>query len=71
LKELARVGRERFDIAALTFGVERVERERRLAGAGEAGDHHQLVARNVGGDVLQVVRARAPDPDEVGTLYAR
>ena len=43
LEELARVGRERFDVAALAFGVDGVEDERRLAGAGHAGDHRQLL----------------------------
>ena len=35
-EELARVGRQRLDVAALALGVERVERERRLAGARRA-----------------------------------
>ena len=41
LQKLARVGRERLDIAALAFGVDRVEGERRLAGTGHAGDDRQ------------------------------
>ena len=45
LQELARIGRQRFDIAALALGVDGVEGERGLAGAGQAGEHHQLVAR--------------------------
>jgi len=56
-KELSGVGRERFDVAALAFGIERVERQRRLAGAGEAGDDDQLVAWQGEVDVLQVVGA--------------
>ena len=36
LQELPRVGRQRLDVAALAFGVERVERERGLARAGQA-----------------------------------
>ena len=59
LEELPRVGRQRLDVAPLPFGVDRVERERRLARSGQAGDHHQLVARDVDVDVLQVVDARA------------
>ena len=63
LQELARVGRERLDVAALALGVERVEGERGLARARQAGDHHQPVARQVEVDVLEVVRARAADAD--------
>src|SRR6185436_11745518 len=61
LEELARVGRERLDVAPLSLGVERVEGERGLAGARQAGDHHQFLARQLKIDVLEVVRARAAD----------
>jgi hypothetical protein len=63
LQELARVGRQRFHIAALAFGIQRVERQRGFAGAGQAGNHDQLVARQVEIDVFQVVRACAADAD--------
>ena len=63
LEELAGVGRKRLDIAPLAFGVDRVEGERRLARAGEAGEHDQLVARDGQIDVLQVVLARAAHDD--------
>ncbi len=59
LQELPRVRRQRLDVAPLAFGVQRVERERRLAGARQAGDDDQLLARQVEIDVLQVVRAGA------------
>ena len=58
-QELARIGGERLDITALAFGVDRVERQAALAAAAEAGDHHQLVARDLQVDVLQVVFACA------------
>ena len=58
LEELARVGRERLDVAALAFGVDRVEGERRLAGARQAGEDDQLVARDRQVDVLEIVLAR-------------
>ena len=60
-EELARVGRERLDIPALPLGIERVEGKARLARPRQAGDHHQLVARERDRDVLEVVLARAPD----------
>ena len=42
-EELPGVGRERLDVAPLALGVDRVEGERRLARAGEAGDDGQAV----------------------------
>jgi hypothetical protein len=65
LEELARVGRERLDVAALALGVERVEGERGFARARQARDHHQLLARQIEAEILQVVRARAADADQV------
>jgi hypothetical protein len=61
LEELPRVGRQRLDVAPLALGVERVERERRFARPGQAGDDHELVAREVEAEVLEVVRACAAD----------
>ncbi|MNS64546.1 hypothetical protein D3C72_976790 [compost metagenome] len=63
LQELPRIGREAFHVAPLPLGIQRVERQARLARARQAGDHHQLVARDVEIDVLQVVGARAADAD--------
>ena len=63
LQELPRVRRQRFDVAALAFRVQRVERERALAGAGETGDDDQPVARQIEVDVLEVVRACTANAD--------
>ena len=63
LEELACVGGERFHVAALALRVERVERERALAGARQPGDHDEPVARQLEAEVLQVVRARAANPN--------
>src|SRR5690606_24860373 len=46
-QELPGIGRQRLDVAALALGVDGVERERGLAGPGQAGDHDQLVARQL------------------------
>ena len=59
LEKLPRVGRERLDVAALPLGVDRVEGERRLTRAGQAGDDRQLVARNIDVDIAKVMNARA------------
>ena len=68
LQELPRVRGQRLDVAALALGVERVERERALAGAGQAGDDDQPVARQIEVDVLEVVRARAADANVFHTV---
>jgi hypothetical protein len=50
--ELAHVGREAVQEAPLALGEEHVEGEGGLAGAGDPGDRHQLVARDVHRDAL-------------------
>ena len=65
-EELARVGGEALDVAALALGVDRVEGERRLARPGEAGDDDEAVARQPQGDVLEVVLAGAVDDEVAG-----
>ncbi|MEY5028169.1 MAG: hypothetical protein RLZ63_484 [Pseudomonadota bacterium] len=65
LQKLPRISREAFHIAALAFGVQRVKSQAGLARARQPSDHHQLVARDVQVDVLEVVRARAADADAV------
>ena len=59
LEELPGVRRQRLDVAALPFGVDGVEGERRFARARQAGDHDELVARQIDVDILEVVNARA------------
>ena len=63
VQELAGVRRQRLDVAALSFGEQRVEGERGLARARHAGDHDQSLARDLDRDVLQVVLPGAPDDD--------
>ena len=66
LQELPGIGRQRLDVAPLALGVDRVERQRGLAGAGQSGDHSQLVARDVDIHVLQIMLARAAHMDGAG-----
>jgi hypothetical protein len=70
LEELAGVGGEGLDVAALAFGVDGVEGEGGFAGAAEAGDDDEFVARDFDGDVFEVVLAGAPDDDGVGLRIA-
>ena len=67
-QKLPRIGREAFHIAALTLGVQGVKRQAGLARAGQPRHHHQLVARDVQINVLEVVRTRTADAD-VGVAH--
>ena len=58
-----RVGREALHVAPLSFGVEGVENQARLAGAGHPRDHGQLAARNIERDVLEIMGAGTPNTD--------
>ena len=59
LEELPRVGRQRLDVAALPFGVDRVEGERRLARAADAGHHDERAGGSVTSTFLRLC-VRAP-----------
>ena len=61
--ELPRVGRQALDVPPLPFGVERVERKRRLARPARAAADGHRAARDVGVDLLEVVERRAADRD--------
>ena len=70
LEELPRIGRHRLDVAPLPFGIQRVERQRRLARSAHAGHHRQRRARDLDAHVLEVVRARAVDVDRRRSLHS-
>ena len=65
VQKLARIGRQAFDIAPLPLGIDGVKGQAGFAAARQAGDHHQLVARNVHVHVLQIVFARPANLDEL------
>ena len=62
-EELTRIGGQAFDIAALPFGIDRVEGQARLARPGKPGDDDQAVARQIDIDALEIVFTRAADRD--------
>ena len=61
VEKLTSVGRERFDVAALTFGVESVKSERGFAGTGKPCNDRERIAGYFQMDILQVVLPGAPD----------
>ena len=65
-QELPGVRRQRLHVPPLALGVDRVEGERGLPGAGQAREHDQLVTREVERDVLEVVLTGAVDDKPVG-----
>ena len=64
-EELPRVRRQRFDVAALPLGEDRVERQRRLARTGQPGENDQGIARQIEVDASQVVLAGTLDDQAV------
>ena len=70
-QELAGVGRQRLDVAALALGVDRVEGEAGLTRAGEPGDDDRAHrAGRVDVDALEVVRAGTRDDDLTGASHS-
>ena len=63
LQKLAGVGRERFDITALSLRIKGVESKRGLPGTGKSGDDDQLVAWQIDLDVFQIVCACTANND--------
>ena len=63
LDELPRIGGHAVEEAPLALGEENIERKGRLAAAAESRHHDHLVARNVDGDVLEVMLPGTPHPD--------
>ena len=57
-KELPRIGGQRFHIAPLPLGIDRVEREAGFSAARQAGNHDQLIARQIDIDPFKVMLAR-------------
>ena len=65
VQELPRVRREGLDIAALALRIERVEHQRGLARAADAGDDDQLVERQIEIEILEIILAGAADADGI------
>ena len=61
MQELPRISRQRFDIATLSFGKNRIEGQRRFSRAGKASYGNHMVPRHLDCDIFQVMRASAFD----------
>src|SRR5712664_4994219 len=68
LEELLGIRRQRFDIAALSLGVERVERERAFPRARWARNDGERPARKLDGDALQIMLAYVAENDALGGM---
>ena len=68
LDELAGVGIERFQVAALALREHDIEGESGFAAAGDAGHHREAVPRNRDVHVLQIVLARVVDLYRIVTV---
>ena len=69
MKQTAGIRRYRLEVSPLRLSVNGAERQRRLAGAGDAGEDDQRLARNVDVDVLEVVLPGAAHPHEAVVLF--
>ena len=67
-EEHAGIRRQRFDVAALPLGEDRIEGEGRLSGTGQAREHHERVPRDVDIHALEVVLAGAADYQPIDQL---
>ena len=63
IEKLPRVRREGFDVAPLALRIERVEDQRRLARAADAGHDGHAAERQIDIDVLEIVLAGAANAD--------
>src|SRR3954462_11650478 len=63
------VRRDGFEVAALSFGIQRPERERRLSRSGHAGEDNKGVAGNLKRDVLEVMFAGSADLNEAAVGF--
>jgi len=54
-----------FEELPLSFGKQRVKRQRAFSAAATTGDHNQRVARNINVDVFEIVRASAGNSNDV------
>ena len=65
IEKLPGIGGQTLDVTPLAFGIERIESERRLSRAAQAGDNDQFLTRNLDVEILEIVLARTTDLDSL------
>ena len=70
-EELAGVGGQRLDVAALALGEDRVEGETGLPRARQTREHDERISRNLDRDVLEIVFSGAPDDQAIAAAGYR
>ena len=70
-EKLARVRRQRLDVAPLPLGIQRVERQRRFSRSRHAREHDQRSLRDPQLVDREIVLARAAHDDEIRLIRAR
>ncbi len=71
LQELSRVGRKTLNVAALSLGVKRIERQAALAAAAQSAEDDQRAAGNIEVDRFQVVNPNAPQRNMTGNTHGQ
>ena len=70
VEELARIGAERFDIAPLPLGVDRIKGQRGFPRPRQAGNDDQLIPRQIHVDGFEVMFPRATDRNRLQLGHA-
>ena len=65
IQELPCIGGKCLDVTSLPFGIQGIENQRGLSRPADAGDHDQLIEREIEIEIFQVVLAGAADADGI------
>ena len=70
-KKLPRIGAQTLDVTSLTFCVNGVESQTRLARTRQPRKHHKLITRQIHADIFEVVLARTTNRDMTCVVHGR
>ncbi len=68
-EKLPRIGRQRFNVAPLAFGIHSVKSQRRLSGTTDTSNHDELLLRKRDINVFKVVGTRAADRNVAASVH--
>ncbi len=63
------VGRQRFHVPSLTLRIDRVKRERRFPRSAKAGQHYQLISRNLQIHIFQIMLVRSANRNVLPVVF--